>query len=212
MILKILLILLTFSSLYGAERPISSKHALFYDAIHGNIEAIKSLLDQGADINQRSSHGMTALYYALEKYKNGHGNVVESLLCIGNKYKNVIEYLVSQGADVNQADFNGIAPLHIAANYGHLELVQLLVSKGADINRKTLHGLTPLHNAAISGNLKLVEFFISQGADKNQTDMWGEAALYYAVKNGHLDIIEYLISLAIKEHLQFINAIKHSKI
>jgi cytohesin len=49
------------------------------------------------------------------------------------------------GADVNAQD-NDIrwTPLHVAAAFGHKEIVELLIAKDADVNAKDVAGRTPL--------------------------------------------------------------------
>ena len=49
-------------------------------------------------------------------------------------------------------------PLHLAARYGHKEIVEYLVEKGADVNAKDKEGWTPLHFAAQEGHTEIVEW------------------------------------------------------
>ena len=46
--------------------------------------------------------------------------------------------------DVNAKDKYGMTPLHMAAEYGHKEIVELLFTNGANVNAKDEKDRTPL--------------------------------------------------------------------
>lgn len=58
------------------------------------------------------------------------------------------EKLLDFSADPNCLARNYISPLHLAAAFGHHEIVRLLISKGALINQMDIDGNTPLMFAA----------------------------------------------------------------
>ena len=60
---------------------------LIHFVSNGQLEAIESLLGQGADVNMRNTNGETSLHYA-------------ALFCSVE----IVEYLVSRGANVNAKD------------------------------------------------------------------------------------------------------------
>ena len=92
------------------------------------LEAVKSLLGQGVDVNGQNENGWTPLHHA----------------AIHNSNATVVEYLISQGADVNARDEVGRTPLHNAALSGSVEIIQYLISQDADVNAKDNDGWTPL--------------------------------------------------------------------
>lgn len=65
---------------------------------------------------------------------------------------------VAQGRDVNYADYDQRTALHMAANYGHFEVVQYLVEHGAYIQVKDRFGNTPIDEAMESGYTEIVEY------------------------------------------------------
>jgi hypothetical protein len=93
------------------------------------LDAIKSLLGQGVDVNAKDDGGGTLLHYAAMWSNN-----VDILKC-----------LVSAGADVNAKDEDGMTPLHTAVHYGSVDALKYLVSVGADANAKDKFGKMPLH-------------------------------------------------------------------
>ncbi len=62
----------------------------------------------------------------------------------------------------------GDTPLHLAAKYGHLEVVEFLLSKGADVHVRNNSSSTPLGLAVRWGQLKIVDLLISCRSDINE--------------------------------------------
>ena len=99
-------------------------------ALIGQATVLRTLLDQGADVNARDPSGWTPL---LETVFAGHMEAAQTLL--------------ERGADVNAADEGGWTPLMEAAAKGNKELVSLLIRYGADVHARSRHGWTPLKAA-----------------------------------------------------------------
>ncbi len=95
---------------------------------------------------------------------------------------------------VNAIDSDGLTPLHLAAEYGHRQIVELLLQEGADINAKSGFKRTPLHFAASSGHDEIVSLFIEKGAELNKNDSFVLTPIFQAAYNGHKNIVEMLLS------------------
>lgn len=91
------------------------------------LERVMLLLDCGAGVNSRDTHGLTPLMWAAV---SGH----VPTLCL----------LLERGADVNAACEDGRTALMRAACYGHTDAVRLLIESGADVNARTEGGATAL--------------------------------------------------------------------
>ena len=78
----------------------------------GDVEALKELLQAGADKDEKDEEGRTPLQFAC-----GYGE----LACA--------EELIKAGADVDAKDKEGNTPLHYAAGYGQAEAVELLLKR-----------------------------------------------------------------------------------
>ncbi len=109
------------------EDIFGSRTALRNAALLNNADKVQALLDCGADVNAKNSHGETALTAAAV-----------------NGWAAVARILVARGADVNQATESGSTPLLQATERGHLEIVRLLVEKRADVTAKDESGKTAL--------------------------------------------------------------------
>ena len=154
---------------------------LIYVCKFGNLERLKHLVSQGADVHFNDD----AIFRIAAKY----GQL------------KIMKYLVSQGADIHVK--NEIALRYASAN-GCIKIVRYLVSQGADVNVNSLsdsesdsdseddHTDSPLKLASQNGHLQVVKYLVSEcSADINQDS---DIPLHVASLYGHLDVVQYLIS------------------
>ncbi|HUU17636.1 MAG TPA: ankyrin repeat domain-containing protein [Sedimentisphaerales bacterium] len=150
-------------------------------AIYMKDEAkAKSLIEGGADVNERTPYGTTPM----------HGAVDAGL-------KDIVELLIAKGADVNVRTPYGTTPMHRAVE-GLKDIVELLIAKGADVNSRDNWSWTPLHSA-VYGHNEIVELLIAKGANVNARDEAGRTPLWYAQDEGHTKIVELLRKHGAKE-------------
>lgn len=134
------------------------------------------LIEAGADLNRRTTAGLTALHFALNR-----------------KNADIAKLLIDSGADITIRGGSGDdSPLNFAVRSDRVDLVQLLVDAGADVNKADKGGHTPLMSA--SGDI--VRLLLDAGADVHAKDNSGETALFYAVrhKTNTTDIVSLLDS------------------
>ena len=107
----------------------------------GNIEVVRLLLSQEADVHAKIFDGRTPLHFAAAE-----GDM------------DVIKLLVFKGADLNAKDNDGYTPLHWAAGRGNTDVVKLLVSQGADPKIKNNRDRMPLDLAEAERRNAIVEY------------------------------------------------------
>jgi ankyrin repeat protein len=195
---------------------------LLFAAREGNIEGVKVLLDAGADINQTSEYGWTALLTATQ-----------------NRYYKLGVYLLERGANPNVANEGGWNALYLATDnrnieagdyptrkpdMDHLEFIKGLLKAGANPNQRMrsstetrtiftnqwLHeeGATPFLRAAQSGDVVLMKLLLENGADPSiptehrVTPLmvaagigWVEGVTYEWSKQSTYDAVKLLIEL-----------------
>jgi ankyrin repeat protein len=129
-----------------------------------NQEAVKRILDDGADINLRVENGFTPLMQACE---------MENI--------EIVKYLLGRGAKINEPGFEGNTALHIAVDIsidGTIQgvgepgdepvgIIEFLLSQGADISIKNVHGKTAL-DWAVEYNSKNVISVLEKERPENQ--------------------------------------------
>jgi len=106
----------------------------------GNLEAVKYLINKGANPNIKNIDGWTALMFATDA-------------C----YTDVIEFLLKSGADPNIQSVDGETPLMHASYMDCVPDVQILLNNGANPNLKDNNGLTAYDVAVMEGNGKVVD-------------------------------------------------------
>jgi ankyrin repeat protein len=123
-------------------------------------EAVKLLLEHGADPNARDNKGETVLMNTSSRretaiinllLQNGADPTIKdnngrTVLFRWAYYLDgpIIDYLISRGCLINEPDNRGATPLIYAAGYYH-ETVLILLEKGADPNYRGPKGRTALH-------------------------------------------------------------------
>jgi ankyrin repeat protein len=138
---------------------------LMHAGAFGTAEAVKALLDAGADVNARNSFEATALVWSA-----------------GDDAK--VRLLVEHGADVNARTKLGRTPLMAAAACdGCSATVRYLLSKGADVNAKDGSGVGALQLAALAGDAKSVGLLLAAGSDAKASDLSGGGPVMDALKN-----------------------------
>ena len=87
----------------------------------------------------------------------------------------------------------GQTPMHIAAQFGHLNVVQLIHTTTGVANPANAIGTTVLHTAAFFGQLEIVQILIKDLVNKNPADADGWTVLHEAAYAGHLNIVQELM-------------------
>jgi ankyrin repeat protein len=124
-------------------------------ALHSSnsLETLQFLLDHGAPINGRDTHGATYLE-ALVSRGDDRDDVEEEL-----------QLLLQRGANVNIPDNDGATPL---LRCGSVAIAELLIAHGANVSAADRRGMTLLHFAASAdGPRELGELMITECADVN---------------------------------------------
>jgi ankyrin repeat protein len=135
---------------------------LHYAAIYGSPEAVRILLNAGADPKARNQAGASSLVYAAWSFEK-------------------TRLLVESGAEVNTAENGGVTPLMVAASVqGNIATVRYLIEKGADV--RGLDGVQgdALMRAASMSDPETLRVLLARGADPHLVDRAGFTALLNA--------------------------------
>lgn len=163
---------------------------LHWAAFHGQLAAVKALIDAGADVKAKNNYGPFQ-----------PGELGGALYSGSSTHQDPVFLLQSHG--VNAQDMqNGYTPLDLAlfANK-HKEIVDLLLEKGADVNARAASGATPLFWAVLRDQKDDVLTLLAKGANVNLTDAWGDTILDLAIRAQYAQLIPILV-----EHGADVNA------
>jgi hypothetical protein len=86
-------------------------------------------------------------------------------------------------------------PLHVASEYGKVEIVKYLIEQcHANVEEKDNYGWTPLHIASARGKIKVVKYLIEQcHANVEENDNDGKTPLHIASAYDKIEVVKYLI-------------------
>jgi len=162
--------------------------ALMLAARTGKPDAVKVLLEHGADANKKNAEGQTPLMWAVAERNAAAAKV-----------------LIDHGADVNaqthklppptmfQTIFSapfpagGMTALLYAARQNDSESARILVAAGANVKQNAADDSSPLLVATINEHYALAKYLLEQGADPNATDEKGRGPLYAAIDMRNLE-------------------------
>lgn len=105
-----------------------------------------------------------------------HGGV-DSLEFILNELFFEEDFRAGVEKALSAKDQRGYTPLHLAALYGHLEMVRALLKRGVCINPRDNEGRTPFLVAAAFCHVDIVNLLHRYGADLHAKDGWGFNAI-----------------------------------
>lgn len=91
---------------------------VFFNAIKNNdLDQVKKLLDNGADVNIKYLFSFTPLHKAAS-----------------SSHKDIAELLIAYGANINAQCDSGWTALHWASHFGNENILKILLDNGADIS------------------------------------------------------------------------------
>ncbi|MBD3273154.1 hypothetical protein GF385_02270 [Candidatus Dependentiae bacterium] len=181
-----------------------------------DLDLVRLLLENGADINDNDEAGDVALqiaiereYFGLVKYLIDNGAFIfDEFLFIDcdDKIKNYVKE--------NIKDKNGLSLLHISALLGDIDKVKELLDNGFDPNIKDIHGRTPIHviienNCHIKDSsdfhshldspvyrpvyINIIDLLLKSGADVDELDFNENTPLIYAAYFGADEFFNHLL-------------------
>ncbi|WP_264688569.1 ankyrin repeat domain-containing protein [Wolbachia endosymbiont (group B) of Catoptria pinella] len=135
---------------------------------NSDLNKVRDLVAQGANIDANDKNGNTLLYSAAEigdlnlvkllldnganiEAKNGKYQATPLHGAVLNEKLSVVKLLLDRSANVNAEDKDNWTPLHYAADTNSLDIVKVLVDAHANLGAKGNYGKTPLDIAKAQG-------------------------------------------------------------
>jgi ankyrin repeat protein len=152
-------------------RDASQDTPLIGAARENKLEAVKFLLEKGADRSLSNGIGKTALLIAL----CDHADDAVSLA------------LITPGATLDAVDMHGSSAAYYAAQYGHPKVLEALAAAGANMALQGKYGATPLMRAVEGDQTDAVRTLIAEanvpkiGIDAQNEE--GATVLALAIEN-----------------------------
>lgn len=157
---------------------INGATALHVAAENGHLETVQYLVTINMRINAQRSDFATPLLLAL----------------MGHHWE-VAKFLIGKGADVSLALHNGQTALHLAAEYGNLDVISTMMTiRGVKIDVQRRDQLTPIMVAAMNGYLDIVKLLAGRNASLTIKTDEGLTIFHMAAKAGQSAVMRWLMA------------------
>ena len=160
--------------------------------VTSNVETIKLLLDNNADVDKQNIKGQSALLLAAQFADNTNTSSIAT-----------VKLLLDHGAIVNDENMCGCTALSFACANNNVELAKLLLDYGADVNISNICRICPLYFVLMNPvevNIELLLLLLENGADIHNINMFDTSPLLYAINNCTDDIIAMVFYRSDRPH------------
>ena len=146
-------------------KDVNKMTPLHYACIEASDQLISLLAESKADtqIENNKNQKPSQILELRDKARKDLFNSLEK----GEKDdKKIVIDIFKQWPDmINRPFSKGMRPIHLAAGFGHPEMIELLLQYGADIEALDNKLNTPLHYAAMYNKPEAIKYLIQHGAD-----------------------------------------------
>lgn len=188
---------------------------------NGSREAVKALMEAGADDTMLNVKGITPAHLAVTDKGFGKRIQEEDRIAMLEALKNIdipasdgktplmvaqqqsldintalsiTQHLIDREADVNHVDNDGNTALILnTKNNCYKGTVKELIKAGADVNLYDKQGNSALYYALKNGDQESARFMIKKGADFNHENNQGVTPLQVAVEKGYDNVLELMM-------------------
>ena len=169
----------------------SKNEPYFFDALrYGNIQLVKLLIKQGADINQTNKDNQNIIYTYMEENQSFKKDTQQK------EYYNNLQAIIAMGANVNAKDSYGGITLHKAILNCEITTIKMLLHSGADINAIDNRGRNIVHNSIWKNNIKIFKLVYTYNKPLlNEPDKYGVLPLNYAAFLGYTELVLEIIEM-----------------
>lgn len=228
----------------GSARFLSEMDAwatpLIVAARYGHLDAIKFLLGCKADVNTGDRWQITPLHAAVDqghhvvtKMLLDHGAKVDApagceaifygyippLCCTENGHAVSWDTLVERREVIIPLSGGGAHPLHVAATWGHTNIIESLLDHKADIAATMpligKKSLMAIHLAADRNQVSATKILLRRGANVNATWSAGDesnTALHMAVNRGNKEMVRVLLTHGASDTIRDISGLTPSQL
>lgn len=193
-------------------------------SIFGDLEMVKSLISEGADLNAASYNDMgtrmvpspdvvqptpeqLAEFEKLmslvpkemlnQPVVNTPTSTLSTALMAASRFGffEIAEVLLNAGAQIERGDYRGATALFIAAENRNANIVNLLLTRGANPSHVSADARTFLHAAVSGGDTNIVKVAMQYPYEINARSKYGDTPLLGASWKRRLDLLEMLINV-----------------
>lgn len=161
--------------------------ALTFAVKSGAPEAMKLLIDKGADINITDKEGNNLGYYLIQSFRatgKGGRDSEGSNASKQDPFDAKLHLFTEKGFNLTTPQKDGNTLYHLAVLKNDVTLLEKIAPLKVDINAKNKDGLTALHKAAlIAKEATIMKYLLALGAQKESKTEFDETAYWLAKEN-----------------------------
>ena len=182
--------------------------ALLYAVYHANINCVKCLIANGADVNLGSDRvgpstlakpapQWTPIMEAIWKvYLNENRSAIKT---------DIFNLLLCSGVDIDNPSFEYHISVHesymsafvFAVHLSNIYCIEQLIKKGDHLDVIGYCGVDVWLTIDRIGNVELLKCMFNHGVDKDSTDQYGLGIFWYVVDSGNIEVVRYLLDLGV---------------
>ncbi len=175
------------------KRTHDSRTYLFWAASRGDLDVMKYLVEKGAKLDLKDSHG-----YSVTQFTAAGGQTDTK----------IYDFLIENGADLkNEKDHDGRNVLLVAAPRSkNLDLIDYFVGKGLSLESTDAHGNGIFNITAQGGNIEILKALVARGVSTKKNSNTNENAILFASRGGRgssngMEIFKYLEGLGLDANI-----------
>ena len=164
----------------------------------------EDIIHTNADINKKSSEDEL-----LAAAASGNSERVQALLTQGvspsvmNDHKRTPLHLAAQYGHaelvrmflkLSLTEYPPYTPMHSAASGGFIDIMDLLIAHYKNVNARSANQLTAMHMASTGGHVSAMEWLFAKGAEILPRDKEDGTPMHYAAAGGYVSAMEWLFS------------------
>jgi ankyrin repeat protein len=183
---------------------------LHWAATFGNIEAIRVLLEAGADVDAVCKRGRSVLHWAVRTESvqcckilvdaGANVNILDSegltvlmsLMGLASDPDDIMDILLEAGVDVDVQNHTGMTALMSAAQRYSPDACAKILNYGANLELRDHVGGNATFHAVYYRNDAALAFLIDKGASLLNLDNRGRSIVHYAAANANLKVMGIL--------------------
>ena len=194
---------------FNAGLPVPSEKEFLERVKAGDLPGVRSALEvDPSRIEAKDENGISAILIAAY---HGHQALADLLLSrhpsldlfeasAFGRLERAKELIAKEPVSVHRFSPDGFSPLHLAAFFGHPDVVSYLVAHGAGVDAVSRNPMRvrPLHSALAhrdaAAAFKIAGILLSHGAEVNAAQAGGWTPLHQAATHGLADLAALLLA------------------
>ena len=165
--------------------------ALTYAVSHANINCLKCLITNGADVNTGYNRHQNVAPGAPPE-KSCPITSAMWMLRSDYEYTSINENIFDLLLDKSPVE-SYMTLIMLAANFGMVYCIKKLIEKGARLHMNDYKHCYVWSAIAQMGNVALLKCMLDHGLDKDSTDQKGFSILWYVCFSGNIEAVRYIL-------------------